>query len=56
VDGYKKELIKGFTEDDIKRELMGLLKQDISKKNALKIVLSRYDISKQKLYNIATKI
>jgi 16S rRNA (cytidine1402-2'-O)-methyltransferase len=56
VDGYKKELIKGFTEDDIKRELMDLLKQGISKKGALKIVLSRYDIGKQKLYNIATKI
>lgn len=56
VDGYKKELIKVFTEDDIKKELMDLLKQDISKKNALKIVLSRYDIGKQKLYNIATKI
>jgi 16S rRNA (cytidine1402-2'-O)-methyltransferase len=56
VDGYKKELIKGFTEDDIKRELVNLLKQGISKKSALKIVLSRYDIDKQKLYNIATKI
>jgi 16S rRNA (cytidine1402-2'-O)-methyltransferase len=56
VDGYKKELIKSFTEEEIKRELMSLLKQGISKKNALKIVLSRYDIGKQKLYNIATKI
>ncbi len=56
VDGYKKELIRGFNEDDIKRELVSLLKQGISKKSALKIVLSRYDIGKQKLYNIATKI
>jgi 16S rRNA (cytidine1402-2'-O)-methyltransferase len=56
VDGYKKELIRGFTEDDIKRELVSLLKQGISKKSALKIVLYRYDIGKQKLYNIATKI
>jgi 16S rRNA (cytidine1402-2'-O)-methyltransferase len=56
VDGYKKELIRVFTEDDIKRELVSLLKQGISKKGALKIVLSRYDIDKQKLYNIATKI
>jgi 16S rRNA (cytidine1402-2'-O)-methyltransferase len=56
VDGYKKEIIRGFTEDDIKRELVSLLKQGISKKSALKIVLSRYDIGKQKLYNIATKI
>jgi len=56
VDGYKKELIRGFAEEDIKRELMGLLKQGISKKSAVKILLSRYDIEKQKLYNIATKI
>jgi len=56
VDGYKKELIRGFDEEDLKRELMGLLKQGISKKSAIKILLSRYDIEKQKLYNIATKI
>ncbi len=56
VEGYKKELIKGFTEEDIKRELFYLLEQGISKKSAIKIVLSRYDIDKQKLYNIATKI
>ncbi len=56
VDGYKKELIRGFTDEDIKRELLSLLGQGISKKNAMKIVLSRYDIDKQKLYNVATKI
>ena len=56
IEGYKKDLIKGFTEEDIEKELLSLLKQGISKKSALKIVLSRYDIDKQKLYNIATKI
>ncbi len=56
VEGYKKELIKNFSEEDITGELIRLLKQGISKKNALKIVLSRYDINKQRLYNIATKI
>lgn len=56
VEGYKKELIGSFSEEDITGELIGLLKQGISKKSALKIVLSRYDIDKQKLYNIATKI
>ncbi len=56
VEGYKKELIESFSEEDITRELVSLLKQGISKKSALKIVLSRYDIDKQKLYNIATKI
>jgi len=56
VSGHKKELIKSYTQEDITRQLMSLLKQGISKKSALKIVLSRYDIDKQKLYNIATKI
>jgi len=56
VSGHKKELIKSYTQEDITRQLISLLKQGISKKSALKIVLSRYDIDKQKLYNIATKI
>ena len=56
VEGYKKELIRSFSEEDIRKELIRLLKQGISKKSALKIVLSRYDIDKQRLYNIATKI
>ena len=56
VEGYKKELIKSFSEEDIRKELIRLLKQGISKKSALKIILSRYDIDKQRLYNIATKI
>jgi len=56
VEGYKKELIRSFSEEDIIKELIRLLKQGISKKNAIKVLLSRYDIDKQKLYNIATKI
>lgn len=56
VEGYRRELIKDFSEEDIKVELLGLLKDGISKKNALKIIRSRYDIDKQRLYNIATKI
>ena len=56
VEGYKKELLRSFSEEDIRKELIRLLKQGISKKSALKIVLSRYDIDKQRLYNIATKI
>lgn len=56
IEGYKKELIGSFSEEDIRKELIRLLKQGISKKSALKIILSRYDIDKQRLYNIATKI
>jgi len=56
VDGHKGELIENFSIEDIKNEIMKLLKQGVSKKNALKIIHSRYDIDKQRLYNIATKI
>jgi len=56
VEGYKNELIRSFSEEDMRKEIIRLLKQGISKKSAPKIVLSRYDIDKQRLYNIATKI
>jgi len=56
VEGYRKELIKDFAEEDIRRELVSLLKQGVTKKNALKIIQARYDIDRQRLYNIATKI
>ncbi len=56
VDGYKRDKVGSFTEKDIEREFMALLKQGISKKKALKIILAWYDIDRQKLYNISTKI
>jgi 16S rRNA (cytidine1402-2'-O)-methyltransferase len=56
VAGHKGELIKNFSSEDIENEIIRLLKQGISKKRALKIIHSRYDIDKQRLYNIATKI
>jgi 16S rRNA (cytidine1402-2'-O)-methyltransferase len=56
VEGYRNELIKNFSDEDIEKELVRLLKEGISKKNCLKIIKSRYDIDKQKLYNISTKI
>lgn len=56
VDGFRGELIKNFTEDDIKGEILNLISQGISKKNALKVISSKYDIDRQTLYNISTKI
>ena len=56
VDGFKGDKVKNYTEKDIEREFIAFLKQGISKKNALKIILARYDIDRQKLYNISTKI
>jgi 16S rRNA (cytidine1402-2'-O)-methyltransferase len=56
IDGYKKELIKDYTEKDIKKEFEKLISQNIPKKAALKIIISRYDIDRQTLYNISTKI
>jgi len=56
VEGNQGELISEYTEDEIKNKLMNLISQGISKKNAQKIIRSRYDIDRQKLYNISTKI
>jgi 16S rRNA (cytidine1402-2'-O)-methyltransferase len=56
VEGYKRQLIKNFSEEDIKKELIRLLKEGFSKKNSLKIIQSRYDIDRQRLYNISTQI
>jgi len=56
VEGYKKELIKKFSDEEIADEIIRLLKDGVTKKNALKIIKSRYDINRQRLYNISTKI
>ena len=56
VEGYKKELIKNYSENDIKKEFAKLISQNIPKKAALKIIISRYDIDRQTLYNISIKI
>lgn len=56
VEGYKKEMIKDYTENDIKKEFAKLISQNIPKKAALKIIISRYDIDRKTLYNISTKI
>ncbi len=55
VEGYSKQLIEDFSEKDIEREILKLLSQNIPKKEVLKILMSRYDIGRQKLYNIATR-
>ena len=55
VEGNQGELISKYTEDEIRNQLMDLISQGISKKNAQKIIRSRYDIDRQKLYNISTK-
>ena len=55
VEGSKGELIREYTEKEIEGQIIKLMGEGISKKNALKIIKSRYDIDKQKLYNISTK-
>lgn len=55
VEGYKKQLIKDFEDTEIKKEYIRLVKQNIMQKDIFKIIQSRYDIDRQKLYNI-TKI
>ena len=55
VEGNKGELIKDYSDEIIERQLLDLMGKGVSKKNALKIIKSRYDIDRQKLYNISTK-
>jgi len=56
IEGSKGELISEYTAEEIEKQFIKLISQGISKKNALKIMKSRYDIDRQKLYNISTKI
>lgn len=56
VEGSKGERIKEYTSEEIEKQFIKLISQGITKKNALKILKSRYDIDRQKLYNISTKI
>ncbi len=56
IEGFKKKLIKKYSEDELLEKLIKLISQGIDKKSAIKILLLRYDISRQKLYNISTKI
>ena len=55
VEGYKKQQIKDFDDAEIKKEYIRLIKQNIPQKDTFKIIQSKYDIDRQKLYNI-TKI
>lgn len=55
VEGSSSESIKKYTDKDIEDQIQMLMGEGLSKKDALKIIRSRYDIDKQKLYNIATK-
>ncbi len=55
VEGHKKQLVKDYGDAEIKNEYIKLLKQNIVQKDIFKIIQSRYDIDRQKLYNI-TKI
>jgi 16S rRNA (cytidine1402-2'-O)-methyltransferase len=56
VEGRKTELIKKYSDEDIENQFIKLMKDGLDKKDALKIIKSRYDIDRQKLYNISTKI
>jgi 16S rRNA (cytidine1402-2'-O)-methyltransferase len=55
VNGNKGELIKEYTDKEIEKQFLKLMGEGLSKKNAMKIIRSRYDIDRQKLYNISTK-
>jgi len=45
-----------FTENTIKNELAALLKKGLSKKEAFKNIMAKYEISRRDLYNISIKL
>jgi 16S rRNA (cytidine1402-2'-O)-methyltransferase len=52
VEGYKKLMVIDFEDSEIKKDYIRLVKQNIPQKDIFKIIQSRYDIDRQKLYNI----
>jgi len=56
AEGQKGGLIKKYSTEEIKKRLTGLLAEGIPKKQAMKIIRLKYDIDRQTLYNISTKI
>ena len=55
VEGCGKEPVKEFSMEQIKREYKRLLLQNFSRKEALKILRSRFRIDRQLLYNCTLK-
>jgi 16S rRNA (cytidine1402-2'-O)-methyltransferase len=56
VQGHSQELITDYSKSDIINEFRQLVSSNISSKEALKILRSRYDIDRNHLYEITTKI
>lgn len=56
VDGHNMESIKDYSENEIKNHYKKLICQNFSRKEALKILKSKYDIERSQLYNITLKI
>ncbi|MCG9480141.1 MAG: 16S rRNA (cytidine(1402)-2'-O)-methyltransferase [Actinomycetia bacterium] len=56
AEGCSGETIKNFTDQEIRQRLVDLMSEGLSKKAAMKIIRGQYDIDRQTLYNISTKI
>jgi 16S rRNA (cytidine1402-2'-O)-methyltransferase len=56
VQGHSQELIRDYSESDIINEFRHLISSNISPKEALKILRLRYDIDRNRIYEITTKI
>ena len=56
VQGHNQELITDYSDSDIYNEFKQLVSSNLSRKEALKILRSRYDIDRNRIYEIITKI
>jgi len=56
VSGFKVKKAEEFEEDTIKKELYACFKKGLTKKDAFKVIMSRYDISRREIYDISIKL
>lgn len=56
VSGFEVKKAEEFNEDTIKNELSALIKRGLTKKEAFKAIMARYEISRRDLYNISIKL
>jgi len=56
VSGFKVKKADEFDENTIKKELNACFKKGLTKKEAFKVVMAKYDISRREIYDISIKL
>ena len=56
ISGFKVKKAEEFDESAIKKELNAFAKKGLTKKEAFKAVMAKYDISRKEIYDISIKL